>query len=263
MLAAMGCVGSVRFGSRRASWIFAVAVLSAGPLACDDGGSQPSSSSDDGGESTTGGFGETTATGLPPVSTSATPTSTSTSTSTTNTPSSTSTTTATTDSPDDDSSSDDGDVPNNGWFEVGYGLDEFFPFSDELPVYLGPQGFMMFSLPLRGGNFPVPPDPTDFEHPDTPILTLWTDVEGIDGPHPSGHFAIYQNYPVPFRPSLLETVDVEFVSVWLVIPEDLSPAELEGREVVVHGELQCADGQFLVDEHVLTIVDGTDKNPAG
>ena len=153
---------------------------------------------------------------------------------------------------------DEGPIPGDGWIELGYGLDEFFPFEGELPLTLGPQGFMMFSLPLHGGGFPIPPDPFDFDHPDTPILSVWTDIEGIEGDHPSGHFAAYLNYPVPFSLSSAEDVEYEFVSVWLVVPETYTPAELAGREAVVHAELSCSDGQLLVDEHVLTVLDATD-----
>ncbi len=144
-----------------------------------------------------------------------------------------------------------------GWLEVGYGLDAFHPFEDELPLSLGPQGFMMFSLPLRGGGFPVPPDPFDFKHPDTPVLTVWADIEGIEDAHPSGHFAAFLDYPVPFTLSQEPGVEYEFVSVWLVIPETYAPSELAGRQAVVHAELRCSDGQLLVDEHTLTVLDDT------
>ena len=154
-------------------------------------------------------------------------------------------------------SGDEGPSPGDGWIEIGYVLDAFFPFEGELPLTLGPQGFMMFSLPLRGGGFPVPPNPFDFDHPDTPVLSVWTDIEGIEGTHPTGHFAAYVNYPVPFALSDEEGVQYEFVSVWLVIPETYTPAELAGREAVVHAELNCSDGQVLIDEHVLTVADAT------
>lgn len=163
----------------------------------------------------------------------------------------------TTDPTASESGSESGPVPGDGWVEIGYGLDEFFAFEDELPLTLGPQGFMMFSLPLRGGGFPIPPDPFDFGHPDTPVLSVWLDIDGIPKAHPSGHFAAYLDYPVPFSFSDDEDVDYEFVSVWLVIPKNNTPAELAGREAIVHAELATSDGQRLVDEHTLTVLDAT------
>ncbi len=162
----------------------------------------------------------------------------------------------TTDPTASESGSDTG-TTENGWIEIGHGLDEFFPFEDELPLTLGPQGFMMFSLPLRGSGFPVPADPFDFDHPDTPVLSVWTDIEGIPSDHPSGHFAAYLDYPVPFSLSDEEGVDYEFISVWLVIPKTYAPAELAGREAIVHAELATSDGQVLLDDHTLTVLDAT------
>ncbi len=214
------------------------------PAGTLDGGSE-------GGSTSTGG---TTTAGT----TSATPTATATTSASTD-PTATSGTptsdTASTDPTASDATESDTSIPRDGWVEIGKGLDEFVPFDGELPVTLGPQGFMMFSLPLRGGNFPVPPDPYDFEHPDTPILTVWTDIDGIESEHPSGHFAAFLEYPVPFTLSSDPDVEYEFVSVWLTIPETYAPSELAGREAVVHAELQCSDGQLLVDEHTLTVVD--------
>ncbi|MBV1857446.1 MAG: hypothetical protein KUG77_03470, partial [Nannocystaceae bacterium] len=157
---------------------------------------------------------------------------------------------ATTDPTASESGSDEGPVPGTGWLEIGYGLDEFFAFEEELPLTLGPQGFLMFSLPLRGSDFPIPPDPFDFDHPDTPVLSVWLDIDGIPGAHPSGHFAAYLEYPVPFTFSEDRDVDYEFVSVWLVIPETYTPAELAGREAVLHADLATSDGQVLVDVEV-------------
>ncbi len=165
--------------------------------------------------------------------------------------------TPTTDPTASGSDSESGPTPADGWLEIGYGLDAFFPFEDELPLTLGPQGFMMFSLPLRGGGFPIPPDPFDFEHPDIPVLSVWLDIEGIPDAHPSGHFAAYLNYPVPFTLSDEDDVDYEFVSVWLLIPENYTPAELAGREASLHAELATADGQLLIDEHTLRVLDAT------
>lgn len=232
----------------------AIGVLLFSP-ACDDGDAASSSGEGDTNAETESETGDSDASsgGAPTSATTSGPTTDS----STGGPTSNSATDPTTDNPSGSETGAEGPSPSEGWIEIGYGLDEFFPFEGDLPVTLGPQGFMMFSLPLRGSDFPVAPDPFDFDHPDTPILSVWTDIEGIEGEHPSGHFAAYLNYPVPFTFSDDEDVDYEFVSVWLVIPETYAPAELAGREAVVHAELDCSDGQLLVDEHVLTIIDGT------
>lgn len=158
---------------------------------------------------------------------------------------------------------EEGPPPADGWIEIGHGLDEFFAFEGELPLTMGPQGFMMFSLPLRGSDFPVSPDPYDFDHPDTPVLSVWADIDGVEPEHPSGHFVAYLDYPVPFAFSDDADIDYEFVSVWLVVPDTIDPQDLHGRDAVVHAELQCSDGQLLVDEHNLTVRDATNDPGPG
>lgn len=245
-------------------WL-AVAVGLALPAGCDSspstGDSEAAESTETGEDGSTGG-GSTTSAG---TATTPTPTTTGSASATTtptdsdpSDPSTDPTTDPTTTDPTTtEGGSESGPGPSDGWIEIGYGLDEFFAFDEELPLTLGPQGFMMFSLPLRGSGFPIPPDPFDFDHPDIPVLSVWTDIEGIPSKHPSGHFAAYLDYPVPFSLSDEEGVDYEFVSVWLVIPETYTPAELAGREAIVHAELATSDGQTLVDDHTLTVLDAT------
>ena len=243
----------------RWGWLSAVGVAaSLGSAGCDSteesGTAQDGSSTSADSAGTTGGSDP-----MPPatMSTSATSgqPSASTTASATSGPGPAPTTTATTATTEDSESEVTG-PPAEGWLEVGYGLDEFFAFEETLPVYTGPQGFYMFSLPLRGSDFPVAPDPLDFNHPDAPILAIWADVEGIDGPHPSGHFSVYLDYPVGFSVSLDSEADYEFVAVWLVTPDAYPPEDLIGRTATIHAELECADGQLLVDEHELVIIDG-------
>ncbi|MEM6290789.1 MAG: hypothetical protein AAGA54_05970 [Myxococcota bacterium] len=253
------------FGSRAAVTVWTMSALAL--TGCDGEGPQGTAGDDGSTSGTTGAetsgtsSADTNDASAGPTSASATSASTTSASTTSASTTTASTTSATTVEPTgsgEEGGSDETSVePGEGWFEVGYGLEDFIPFDGELPVSLGPQGFQMFSLPLRGGDFPVPPDPLDFDHPDTPVLSIWADIEGIEGTHPSGHFAAYLDYPVPFSVSLDGEADYEFISVWLVIPETYSPQELAGREAVVHAELQCSDGQLLIDEHTLTVVDGT------
>lgn len=229
---------------------------------CDDSdatSASPSGGDDDSSADTEsrGSDSDASTSGTPTGATSSTPTSDAGPTSSATDPTSDSADPTTDPTDGSGSESGEGPVPSDGWVEIGYGLDAFFPFEGELPVTRGPQGSMMFSLPLRGSDFPVAPDPFDFDHPDTPILSVWTDIEGIPSEHPSGHFAAFLNYPVPFTLSDDPDVDYEFVSVWLVIPEIYPPEELAGREAIVHAELACSDGQLLIDEHTLTVIDGT------
>jgi hypothetical protein len=141
-----------------------------------------------------------------------------------------------------------------GWIEIGWGLDVFTPFEEggPFPIYRGTQGLYMFTMPIRGGGFPLPPDPSDFTHPDIPMLDVWLDIEGYEVT-PDGHFIEYTDYPVPFDIDLSAGGTYEYVSVWMVISETTDPAALEGLPAQLHAELSCADGQVLIANQALVV----------
>jgi hypothetical protein len=161
-------------------------------------------------------------------------------------------TSPTTDDPTDDPGTTTG--PGEAWLEVGWGLEEFTPLdeSGELPVYLGIQGLYMFTVALRGGGFPLPPDPGDFTHPDIPILDLWIDADGL-GNGPDGHFLQVVDYAVPFRVDLEDPGTYEFVSVWLLVPDDIDVVDLVGNSIDLHAELATADGGVLTIDRQLVV----------
>ncbi len=145
------------------------------------------------------------------------------------------------------------DLP--GWLEMGWGLSEFNAFSNrEVPIILGPQGLDMFSIALRGGEFLVPDDPSDFDHPDIPVMDMWIDVEGFNGD--DDHFILYSDHPIPFAPSGRSDAEVEFVAVWLVLPGEVLGGDLYGLSAHLHVELRCGDGEVVTDDRELTIVEG-------
>lgn len=142
----------------------------------------------------------------------------------------------------------------DGWFEVGWGIDAFNPIEDELPLFIGPQGLHMFSLPLRGGNFAMAEEPYGFDDPLLPILTIWVDVDGFEGA--GGHLSEYADYAVPFKVDLTGEADYEFVAVWLVVPDTIDPEALVGLPAHLHAELDTADGQHLSLDHDLEVTLG-------
>lgn len=134
---------------------------------------------------------------------------------------------------------------------MGWGLDAYNPIADVLPVFVGPQGLDMFSLPLRGSGFPVPPQPVDFDDPDLPVLTMWVDVQGYEP-----HLAEVSDYVVPFSPDVDSPADYEYVAVWLTIPDDVSPEDLVALPAHLHAELDTADGQHLEADYDVAVVMG-------
>lgn len=141
-----------------------------------------------------------------------------------------------------------------GWLEVGWGIDAFYPIEDELPLFIGPQGLHMFSLPLRGGNFAMADEPYGFDDPLLPILTVWVDVEGFEAA--GGHLTEYADYAVPFKVDLSTEADYEFVAVWLVVPDTIDPEALAGLPAHLHAELDTADGQHISLEYDLEVTLG-------
>ncbi|MEM6997195.1 MAG: hypothetical protein AAF721_42210, partial [Myxococcota bacterium] len=72
----------------------------------------------------------------------------------------------------DDGMPDDGatDGEPSGWMEIGWGQDEFQPLEDggEFEIVWGTQGSAMFPIIVRGGDFPLPPMPDDWQHEAAP-----------------------------------------------------------------------------------------------
>lgn len=126
-------------------------------------------------------------------------------------------------------------------FEVGRAIfDENDPFADpiwapladggSLEMVRGGQGLLMFPVGLRGANFIIADDPTDFGDPMMPQVDMWMDIDGFNIGF-AGHFARIYNYPIPFRP--LDGADgiFEFLYIAVIVPDEISdPYELNGRQ---------------------------------
>jgi hypothetical protein len=132
-----------------------------------------------------------------------------------------------TDTSSGSSDSTDSGPSDDGWFEIGWGVEEFNPLTDgsDLEVVWGTQGAAMFPLPLRGGDFVLPEDPRDYESPLAPKFDLHIDIEGHnDGV--GGHFMYLANYPITFE--VQPDGSYEFLYVAARLPDAIDPTTLEG-----------------------------------
>jgi hypothetical protein len=100
----------------------------------------------------------------------------------------------------------------------------------------------MFPLPVRGGEFTLPPDPSDYSHPDAPLLDIDLDIAGHnDGV--GGHFKHIANYPIGF--DVLPDGTYEFVYVAVIVPDDEDPVELVGLPAHLWARLRPSDSGAL------------------
>ncbi|MEZ4380079.1 MAG: hypothetical protein R3A79_01935 [Nannocystaceae bacterium] len=100
---------------------------------------------------------------------------------------------------------------------------------DTIEMVRGGQGLLMFAIGLRGANFVIAENPTQFDDPMMPQVDMWMDIDGYNIGY-GGHFARIYNYPIPFRP--LDGADgiVEFLYVAVIVPDEISePVVLDGQ----------------------------------
>lgn len=147
---------------------------------------------------------------------------------------------------DDDDDDDDGPTPGDGWLALGQGETQFVEVEqgDELLMVLGGQGLLMFPMPIRGGGFVLPDDPSDYTDPKVPILDMHLDIDGFNIGF-GGHFARIANYPIPFE--VLDDDTYEFIYVTIFVPDELAnPCDIDEQPGHLHAELETADNQLLV-----------------
>jgi len=131
-----------------------------------------------------------------------------------------------------------------GWFELGWGAESFAPLPDgsDLTIVYGCQGAAMFPLPVHGGEFTLPADPTDYSDPDAPLLDIDLDIEGHnDGV--GGRFKHIANYPIGF--DILPDGTYEFVYVAVIVPDGKDPLELVGLPAHLWARMRPSDSAPL------------------
>ncbi len=157
---------------------------------------------------------------------------------------------------------------NDAIFEIGQAIfDPDDPFADpawaplasgdSLELVLGGQGLMMFPIGLRGANFVIADDPTNFTDPKMPKADIWMDIEGYNIGF-AGHFARIYNYPLSFRP-LSGSSDInEFLYIAVIVPDEISdPKELDGKPGHIWIELDPYDDEPILREiDVIVAVSG-------
>lgn len=114
-----------------------------------------------------------------------------------------------------------------GWFEVGWGQGELVPLTDgdPFPIVLGGQGAQMFPMPLRGGEWYLPDNPTSWMDETGPLVDMDMDVEGYnDGP--GGHFKHIANYTLDWI--ILPDGSYQSSFLPILVPDGITPEELEG-----------------------------------
>ncbi|MCB9568369.1 MAG: hypothetical protein H6710_14355 [Myxococcales bacterium] len=152
---------------------------------------------------------------------------------------------------------------NDAIFEIGAAVfDPNDPFADPmwgplqdgdpLEMVLGGQGLLMFPIALRGANFEIAADPTDFDDPKMPRVDMWMDIEGYNT-GVADHFTRLYNYPISFKPLTDEVV--EFLYIALIVPDEISdPYVLDGLPGHIWIELQPYQKSPIVRELDVEIV---------
>lgn len=114
-----------------------------------------------------------------------------------------------------------------GWFEVGWGEDDYTPVADgdPFPIVRGGQGAQMFPMPLRGAEFYLPSDPTSWMDETGPLVDLEMDVEGYNTGL-QGHFKYIANYTLDW----VVLDDGTYQSSWMpiIVPDGIDTDELDG-----------------------------------
>lgn len=115
-----------------------------------------------------------------------------------------------------------------GWFEVGWGQGEFVPLADgdDFPIVLGGQGAQMFPMPLRGGEWYLPGNPTSWMDETGPLVDFEMDIEGWnDGP--GGHFKRIANYTLDWI--VLDDGSYQSAFLPIIVPDGVDPTDIEGE----------------------------------
>lgn len=151
------------------------------------------------------------------------------------------------------STSSEDQLPSVGWVEVSFGEAEFAPLRSggELRIVWGNQGAAMFPMTVRGADFTVPSDPSDFRDDAAPELDVQLDIAGEE-PGFCGHFKCLRNYPMSF--DVLDNGTYEMRSIRVIVPDGVDVDGLNGRQARLRVELTPRDSAPLVQDLELTVV---------
>jgi len=155
----------------------------------------------------------------------------------------------------DDTSASESTGASAGTIALGSGQEEFHPLEEggDLEVVFGSQGSAMFPIIIRGSEFPLPEDTTDWMHEEAPTIELWLDIEGHNDGF-GGHFKRIDNYPLGFESVGDGTYDSTFVAV--LLPDDKQPEDLEGLPATLWVELTPFESAPINAEVNLTVALG-------
>lgn len=115
-----------------------------------------------------------------------------------------------------------------GWFEIGWGDGTYVPIGqgDPFPIVLGGQGLEMFPMPLRGGEFFLPGNPTSWMDETGPLVDMEMDVDGFnDGP--GGHFKRIANHTLSWVVREDGTYESEYLPI--ILPDGIDSEQLRGE----------------------------------
>lgn len=97
-----------------------------------------------------------------------------------------------------------------------------------LTIVRGGQGLLMLPLALRGRNFVITEDPTDWDNPKIPKVDLTVDIEGFNVGF-GGHFARLNNYAVGFEETATPGL-FEHMYIAVIVPDAISdPTKLTNQ----------------------------------
>ena len=152
----------------------------------------------------------------------------------------------------DSAESESGTPADPGWFEVGWGVDSFTPIvdGDEFTIVTGTQGASMFPMPIRGGEFVLPDDPSDYLDERAPMMDLELDIEGFNDGF-GGHFKRIANYPLVFE--ILPDGTYEFLYVAIILPDGQDAFELEGLPAHLRVQIRPYESDPIVRELDLVV----------
>ena len=127
--------------------------------------------------------------------------------------------------PTDSESADTGEPI--GWIEAGWGEFDYTPLTNgsQFPIVRGGQGAEMFPMPLRGGEFYLPGNPTSWLDEDGPLVDVTVDIDGFND-STGGHFKYIANYSLDW--DILDDGSYQSSFIPIIVPDQINSDDLEG-----------------------------------